>query len=78
MILNGLALVMVVFFYHPVNQYIIEEGKTKWQQVKSLDWIGVFLFATGLVLFLLGLSFGGTKYPWFDFCFQILLPSDWS
>lgn len=64
--LNCVALALTLFFYHPVNQYITEEGKTKWQQVKSLDWIGVFLFAAGLVLFLLGLSFGGNKYPWFD------------
>jgi hypothetical protein len=74
--LNGIALALTVFFYHPVNQYIIEKGKTKWQQVKSLDWIGVFLFAAGLVLFLLGLSFGGNKYPWFDPYPRFLLPPD--
>ena len=55
----------MVLFYHPVNQYIIEEGKTRRGQVKDLDWIGLLLFGSGLVLFLLGLSFGGTKFPWF-------------
>jgi hypothetical protein len=56
---------MCVLFYHPINQYITEEGKTRWKQVKSFDYIGISLFTASLVLFLLGLSFGGTTYPWY-------------
>jgi len=29
-----------------------------------LDWIGIFLYGSGVVLFLLGISFGGTEMPW--------------
>jgi hypothetical protein len=47
-----------------VNQYIREEGKTVWQQFVSLDWIGTFLLLSGLVLFLLGITFGGSQFPW--------------
>lgn len=62
--LNGASLILCILFYHPVNQYIVEEGKTRWQQIQRFDFLGIFLFAAGLVLFLLGLSFGGTTYPW--------------
>jgi hypothetical protein len=62
--LNGMSLIMCILFYHPVNQYITEEGRTRWQQVKSFDFTGIGLFTSGLVLFLLGLSFGGSTFPW--------------
>jgi hypothetical protein len=62
--MNGVGLVLVVLFYHPQNQYTLEEGKTRWQQFKSLDYIGFLLYASGVLLFLVGLSFGGVTYPW--------------
>lgn len=37
-----------------------------------IDWIGATLFITGLTSFLVGLSFGGTNYPWGSY--QTLLP----
>src|SRR5258706_16330007 len=58
--LNVAALV-VVFFFHPLNQYIAEEGKTKLQHLMMLDFVGLALFTSGAVLLLLGLTFGGTK-----------------
>ena len=30
----------------------------------ELDYGGIFLFTAGMVLFLIGLSWGGTVYPW--------------
>jgi hypothetical protein len=63
-ILDSISLILVVFFYRPIDQYIKEEGKTRWDQVKELDFVGFFLFTSGMVLFLLGISFGGSKYPW--------------
>jgi hypothetical protein len=39
-------------------------GKSKLKQLKTLDWIGIFLFSTGLVVFLIGMNWGGSAYPW--------------
>ena len=62
--LNGVGFFFVLFFYHPQNQYILEEGKTRRGQVMPLDYVGLFTFTGGLVLFLMGLSFGGVTYSW--------------
>lgn len=40
------------------------DGKTKWQEVKELDFIGMFLYVVGLTLFLFGLESGGSMFPW--------------
>lgn len=53
------------FFYHPPTyDQLHVHGKTKWQMFKELDFIGIFLFVSGCVLFLIGLSWGGVTYPW--------------
>lgn len=65
--LNIIAFVLVFFFYRPMNQYIKEEGKTRWDQLKETDWLGNTLFIGGVVLFLVGLSFGGTTFPWYAY-----------
>jgi hypothetical protein len=39
-------------------------GKSKLRQLKTLDWLGIFLFTSGLVVFLIGLNWGGSAYPW--------------
>jgi hypothetical protein len=49
--------------------YTIQEmlhigGKSKLKQLKTLDWMGIFLFTAGLVVFLIGLNWGGSSYPW--------------
>ncbi|EXJ87183.1 hypothetical protein A1O3_04142 [Capronia epimyces CBS 606.96] len=63
-ILNCVAFVLVLFFYHPKNQYIREEGKSRWQELRDMDWIGFLLCGAGLCLFLLGISFGGNLLAW--------------
>lgn len=39
-------------------------GKSKLRQLRTLDWLGIFLFTSGLVVFLIGLNWGGSAYPW--------------
>ncbi|KAH8640609.1 hypothetical protein IG631_03550 [Alternaria alternata] len=39
-------------------------GKSKLKQLKTLDWMGIVLFSTGLVVFLIGMNWGGSAYPW--------------
>lgn len=34
------------------------------QLIKEIDYIGLFLFVAGCVLFLLGINYGGRQYPW--------------
>ncbi len=59
--LDSTALILVFCFYRPLNQYIRHEGETVLQQIAALDWVGLVLLIAGLVLFLLGTSFGGHK-----------------
>jgi MFS family permease len=61
---NVVSFFGVLFFYHPLNQHIREDGKTVWDQLKETDLMGPGLFTAGTTLFLLGLSFGGHMYPW--------------
>lgn len=65
LILAVIATVLYHFLYHPPRYAQLHvEGKSKWEMFKELDFIGIFLFIAGSVLFLIGLSWGGTSYPW--------------
>ncbi|RAO73577.1 uncharacterized protein BHQ10_009589 [Talaromyces amestolkiae] len=50
---------LAVFFLHlkPIE-------KSMWSRLASLDWIGLVLFAIGITIFALPLSWGGAMYPW--------------
>jgi MFS family permease len=63
-IVNGIALVLLFIYYHPPNFEMLHIGKSKWAQVKALDYGGMFLFIAGEVLFLIGINWGGGLYPW--------------
>ncbi|KAI0154272.1 trichothecene efflux pump [Xylariaceae sp. FL1272] len=66
-IFGALAVVLNIFFYHPPSyDQLHVGGKTRWEQVKEQDYIGMFLFVAGVLLFIIGLSWGGTTYPWTD------------
>ncbi len=64
-IVNVIATVFYVIFYHPPKyEQLHVTGKSKFQQLKTLDFMGIFLFTAGLVLFLVGLNWGGSVYAW--------------
>ncbi|KAM0202274.1 hypothetical protein ACHAPI_001461 [Fusarium lateritium] len=63
-VLNAVTLVLYQLLYHPPTFAQLHIGKNGMQQTKKLDWIGMLLFTAGCVLFLIGLSWGGTTYPW--------------
>jgi len=63
-ITTAIAIVAAFFFYHPPTFAMLHVNKSKWQQVKSLDYGGLVLLLGGLVIFLLGLNWGGSLYPW--------------
>jgi hypothetical protein len=54
-------------FYHPPS-FVQMHGKSinRWTVTKQQDFIGIFLLVSGLTLFLLGVSWGGTnaKLTW--------------
>ncbi|KAK5527314.1 hypothetical protein LTR07_001086 [Exophiala xenobiotica] len=62
---NGVALILVGIFYWPPGFVGLHpEGKSRLQQFKELDFVGLILFGGGLTSFLLGVSWGNNPYPW--------------
>nr|QFR37141.1 MFS transporter [Cyberlindnera americana] len=57
--LGGAALVSLVLWFNP------PAPKFTWKQkFEQVDYVGYFLFISGLVVFLLGLTFGGSTFAW--------------
>ncbi|KAJ5884917.1 Major facilitator superfamily domain general substrate transporter [Penicillium taxi] len=57
--IGGVSLVILTFFLH------IESPKTPFLEgLRSIDWTGTFLIVGGTLMFLFGLEFGGSSYPW--------------
>ncbi|KAF2267864.1 trichothecene efflux pump [Lojkania enalia] len=64
-ILSGITVILYQFLYHPPTyDQLHVHGKSRWQMFKELDFVGIFLFVAGIIVFLIGLSWGGTTYPW--------------
>ncbi|KAH7115271.1 fungal trichothecene efflux pump [Dendryphion nanum] len=59
-------LVLLWFFYHPPSfaEKQAEHGKSKRQLMREFDWLGLFLFIAGCTLFIVGVNWGGSMYPW--------------
>ncbi|KAK6461093.1 major facilitator superfamily domain-containing protein [Scheffersomyces coipomensis] len=58
---GGISLLILIFSYHPpkIRGRFIDN-------VKKIDYLGNILLILGLVLFLLGLTFGGSSFAWFS------------
>lgn len=55
----GVAIVLQVAFYRPPSfRQLHGNERTRMQEVKRVDWVGIFLMVAGLFLFLLGISWG--------------------
>ncbi|KAF2646766.1 fungal trichothecene efflux pump [Massarina eburnea CBS 473.64] len=53
------------FCYHPPSYTQLHGKKSKkMDELKKIDFLGVFLLTAGLALFLLGISWGGPTVPW--------------
>jgi MFS family permease len=64
-IVEVIALAGTAIFYWPNPRPRGDFDKTRWQEFKEIDWIGLFLFAGGLTTFLIGVTWGGsTSHPW--------------
>jgi MFS family permease len=72
-ILNGVGCILWYAFYHPPTYDMLHiHGRTKLNQLRHLDWMGILLFVGGLAFFLIGVSRGGVTYPWRSV--QVLTP----
>jgi MFS family permease len=65
-ILNFSTTVLYAVFYHPPTFHQKHGRDTVMQWLKNFDYVGLLLYTAGLVLFILGLSSGGSLYPWTD------------
>jgi MFS family permease len=57
----GLALTAV--FYHPPPR-VNSQGMSRKQVLAEIDYIGGFLSVSGMLLFMMGMQWGGYQYPW--------------
>ncbi|KAJ5106234.1 hypothetical protein N7456_002909 [Penicillium angulare] len=60
----GLSVILFFFCYFPPGWEVKHKGQNRLQAVKEFDYLGFVLYAAGLILVLLGLSWGGTSYAW--------------
>ncbi|KAH8651850.1 putative siderophore iron transporter [Tricladium varicosporioides] len=63
-IVAGLATILFYFFYHPPSFHLLHKNRSRMEQFKRLDFLGLVLFTGGLAVFLIGLNWGGSSYPW--------------
>jgi hypothetical protein len=63
-IVNALSCALYSFFYHPPTFNMKYKNRSKMQVFKDFDFIGCLLFTAGLLLFVMGLSWGGALYAW--------------
>ena len=63
---QSLNLIFLYFFYDP-PQFSTKhrlDGSTKLQLLRKFDWFGLFLFTAGCTLFIVGVGWGGSLFPW--------------
>ncbi|KIV81319.1 hypothetical protein PV11_03511 [Exophiala sideris] len=63
-IIQGLSIILFAVAYFPPRLESLHTIKSRQQLIKEIDYLGIFLFCAGTVLFLLGISWGGSNYPW--------------
>lgn len=63
-IFNGLSATCYMLFYHPPTFQMKHSREEKLKIIKDFDYVGIFLFVSGIIVFLLGISWGGNVYPW--------------
>jgi hypothetical protein len=52
-------------FYWPPPRPQYDFEKSRWQEIKEIDYIGFLLYTGGLTIFLIGLTWAGTEnHPW--------------
>jgi len=65
-ILNGIATLLYFTFYYPPTFEMKHGKETKMRILRDFDYIGAVGLIAGVTLFLIGLNWGGSLYPWDD------------
>ncbi|EXJ61054.1 hypothetical protein A1O7_05207 [Cladophialophora yegresii CBS 114405] len=55
-----LSMIGTILFYYPPPRPQYDFQKSRWQQIKEVDYIGFLLYTGGLTIFLIGLTWAGT------------------
>ncbi|KAF2007662.1 siderophore iron transporter, partial [Amniculicola lignicola CBS 123094] len=69
-IINGIGLVLFIFFYFPPNFRELQPDKSRMREVRQIDYIGFvathhpFVIYVRTICLLLALTWGGATYPW--------------
>jgi MFS family permease len=64
-IYSAICLAGTTAFYFPPSRPQGDYEKSRWQEVKDIDYIGIILYAGGLTTFLIGLTWAGSDgHPW--------------
>ncbi|KAJ5697826.1 hypothetical protein N7488_011510 [Penicillium malachiteum] len=63
-IISGFTVLCFYLFYHPPDFRLLHMDRSMWEQCKRQDDVGFILFTGGLLLFIMGVSWGGTVHPW--------------
>ena len=54
-----------IMFYFPPSRPQYDYNKTRWQEIKEIDYVGFVLYTAGLTILLIGLTWAGTEaHPW--------------
>ena len=61
---SGLSAVLYFWCYFPPNFYMMNSKLSKWQELQTLDYVGLLLYVAGLVLVTLGFTWAQGSYPW--------------
>lgn len=64
LISNAISAILFFICYHPPSYSMLHEGRSIYKELRELDWVGIFLFTSGLVSLVLGISWGGGLFPW--------------
>ncbi|KAH6986898.1 fungal trichothecene efflux pump [Ilyonectria destructans] len=64
-IVEAITMAGTAVFYWPTTHPRGDFDKTRWQQLKEVDWVGLTLFTLGIATCLVGITWGGTsEFPW--------------
>jgi hypothetical protein len=65
LIFGCVSLIGTFIFYHPPSRPQFDFDRTRWQEFKSIDFIGLILYTGGLTSFLVGITWAGTpEHSW--------------